>query len=111
MKKLAEELLGACAFCMHSHDTEEGYWFCAKRRYKYFPEAEWDPDEDDTSECPSYEPDPELSGDDDFEDDEDGFEDDDWECDNDEPVDDDTIFDEDCDPDEDRSGGAIFRGY
>ena len=45
---------------MHSHDTEEGYWFCAKRRYKYLPEAEWDPDEDDTSECPSYEPDPEL---------------------------------------------------
>jgi hypothetical protein len=104
MKKLAEELLGACYYCMHSHDTEEGYWFCAKRRYKYFPEAEWDPDEDDTSECPSYEPDPELSGDDDSEDD-------DWECDDGEPEEDYTIFDKGCDPDEDMSGEAIFRGY
>ena len=104
MKKLAEELLGACAFCMHSHDTEEGYWFCAKRRYKYFPEAEWDPDEDDTSECPSYEPDPERSGGDDFEDD-------DWECDNDDPVESCPFFDKDCDLDEDCSGEAIFRSY
>ena len=106
MKKLAEELLGACAFCMHSHDTEEGYWFCAKRRYKYFPEAEWDPDKDDTSECPSYEPDPELSWDDDFEDDEDEFE-----GDNEESVGFPPLFDDGCDPDEDMSGEAIFRGY
>lgn len=98
MKKLAEELLGACYYCMHSHDTEEGYWFCAKRRYKYFPEAEWIQDESDSSECSSYEPDLDL--DDDYDD-----------CDNDDSVESCPFFDKDCDPDEDMSGEAIFRGY
>ena len=118
MKNLAEELLGACNFCMHSICNEDGYWYCRKRRYKYFPEAEWNQDEGDTSECPSYEPDPKAFGDDDFGDDDfgdddfgdDDFEVDDCEYDNDEPEDGYKFFDEDCDPDDDMSGESIYRG-
>lgn len=93
---------------MHSLSNEDGYWYCRKRRYKYFPEAEWNQDEGDTSECPSYEPDPKAFGDDYFGDD--YSEDDDCEYGNDEPEDGYKFFDEDCDPDDDMSGESIYPG-
>ncbi len=100
MRSLVEFLSGACDFCIHARRTNRGYWYCTCHENDYFPEAEWDEDEDDSSECPSYDPDPDAIDEDD--------------CAYDEPEQDDEysrMFDKDCDPDEDMSGESTYRSY
>ena len=54
MANLAEELQLACNYCERACQDEDGYWFCVDDEND-FPCADWDSEEEDESECSSFE--------------------------------------------------------
>ena len=63
----ADDLSGACDYCLRARQTRKGYWYCTSNQEDYFPDAPWDGDDEyEPTSCPSFKPDPDCYDDDDW---------------------------------------------